>query len=139
MSTKSEGLQNCLDKFANYYLKILFTLKKAFCPLLTRSEIAVEKFPPQPINRPKYLYSLTLKAFDHTVKPVLLYSSEVWGMFNMTSVLNSRKVKITLSMTYIMIIAFCPLLTRSEIAVEKFPPQPINRPKYLYSLTHINL
>jgi hypothetical protein len=22
------------------------------------------------------------KAFDHTVKPVLLYSSEEWGMFN---------------------------------------------------------
>jgi hypothetical protein len=29
-----------------------FKKKKAFCPLLTRSEIAVLKFPPQPINRP---------------------------------------------------------------------------------------
>jgi hypothetical protein len=37
-----------------------FKKKKAFCPLLTRSEIAVEKFPPQHINRPKYLYSLTV-------------------------------------------------------------------------------
>ena len=32
-----------------------------------------------------------LKVFDHTVKPVLLYSSEVWGMFNMTSKLKKRK------------------------------------------------
>ena len=32
-----------------------------------------------------------LKAFDHTVKPVLLYSSEVWGMFNMTSKLKKSK------------------------------------------------
>ena len=32
-----------------------------------------------------------LKAFDHTVKPVLLYSSEVWGMFNMASKLKKSK------------------------------------------------
>jgi hypothetical protein len=42
------------------YLKILFTLKKAFCPLLTRSEIAVEKFPRQPINRPKSKWGLSM-------------------------------------------------------------------------------
>ena len=32
-----------------------------------------------------------LKAFDHAVKPVLLYSSEVWGMLNMTSKLKKSK------------------------------------------------
>ena len=32
-----------------------------------------------------------LKAFDHTVKSVLLYSSEVWGMFNMASKLKKSK------------------------------------------------
>ena len=29
--------------------------------------------------------STVLKTFDHTVKPVLLYSSEVWDIFNMTN------------------------------------------------------
>ena len=37
-------------------LKNTFYFKKGLLSL-TRSEIAVEKFPPQPINRPKYLYS----------------------------------------------------------------------------------
>ena len=33
----------------------------------------------------------TLKAFDHTVKPVLLYCSEVWGMFNINSKFKKSK------------------------------------------------
>ena len=35
--------------------------------------------------------STFLKTFDHTVKPVLLYSSEIWGMFDVTSRITRSK------------------------------------------------
>ena len=35
--------------------------------------------------------STFLETFDHTVKPVLLYSSEIWGLFDVTSRITRSK------------------------------------------------
>jgi hypothetical protein len=41
-----------------------------------------------------------LPLFDHTIKPILLYGSEVWGIFNVTSVKLSRTDDIHLNDCY---------------------------------------
>jgi hypothetical protein len=38
--------------------------------------------------------------FDHTIKPILLYGSEVWGIFNVTSAKLSRTDDIHLNDCY---------------------------------------
>lgn len=137
MSTKSEGLQNCLDKFANYCSKwgLSMNYKKTKIMIfnkggkLIKCSFSVNDYKLECVKEYKYLGLLIgcggnfstaisdlvnrgqkaffkvksifkygipsihtiLKAFDHTVKPVLLYSSEVWGMFNMTSKLKKSK------------------------------------------------
>jgi hypothetical protein len=64
-----------------YKLKLFLNLNNAFNPLLYKSSLASAELPLELRYTPKYLYpfcSFNRYIIYNTVKPVLLYGSEVW-------------------------------------------------------------